>query len=387
MSRAYEVRDVQTLLGKLADEGVIDPQKIGATGGSYGGGMSLQLGSLKDRVELPNHELIPWESPLGKPMKIAATAPEYPWSDLSQALIPNGSSLDYVANDPYRGILGNHRFGVEKNNWNGSLYAAGQRSSGTTAPKVNPNRTSPRGTTSTSKAAPTTVNCWPSSRKNSSSTTARITRASRSLRRRRSWRTAGTMTCSPSTKPSRYYNKVRASYPNQPMKLFYLDLGHNPRSATTPSTGDLAKLAAAQNEWFGYYVKGEGSEPAGAHGSVTAIASFCPQTAGGSGVEYKAANWASLAPGEIHFSSAPEQTIVSPATAPANAFTSGTVCTHAGVRQQPLGGGVRAAGGPGERLHDRRLLDGDRGILHARRPTTRWRHACMTSTNRPKPSS
>ena len=97
MSRAYEVRDVQTLLGKLADEGVIDPQQIGANGGSYGGGMSLQLGALKDRIELPNHELIPWESPLGKPMKIAATAPEYPWTDLAQALQPNGSNLDYVA--------------------------------------------------------------------------------------------------------------------------------------------------------------------------------------------------------------------------------------------------------------------------------------------------
>ena len=34
-----------------------------------------------------------------------------------------------------------------------------------------------------------------------------------------------------------YYNKVRATYPNQPMELFYLDLGHNPRSASTPSTG------------------------------------------------------------------------------------------------------------------------------------------------------
>ena len=30
----------------------------------------------------------------------------------------------------------------------------------------------------------------------------------------------------------KYYNKVRAAYPNQPMQLFYLDLGHNPRSAT-----------------------------------------------------------------------------------------------------------------------------------------------------------
>ncbi len=41
-------------------------------------------------------------------MKIAATAPEYPWTDIAQALQPNGSSLDYVANAPYNGILGNH---------------------------------------------------------------------------------------------------------------------------------------------------------------------------------------------------------------------------------------------------------------------------------------
>jgi cephalosporin-C deacetylase-like acetyl esterase len=68
LSRRYEVRDVQTLLGKLADEGDINPQEIGATGGSYGGGMSLELGSLKDRVELTNGELIPWQSPGGKAM-------------------------------------------------------------------------------------------------------------------------------------------------------------------------------------------------------------------------------------------------------------------------------------------------------------------------------
>ncbi len=46
------------------------------------------------------------------------------------------------------------------------------------------------------------------------------------------------------------------------MKLFDLDLGHNPRSATTASTSDVAKLQAAQNEWFKHYVKGESAEPA-----------------------------------------------------------------------------------------------------------------------------
>ena len=121
LSRRYEVRDAQTLLGKLADEGVINPQQIGANGGSYGGGMSLELGSLKDRVELENGSLIPWESPGGKPMKIAATAAEFPWTDIAQALQPNGSTLDYVANAPYSGMHGDHRFGIEKASWNAAV--------------------------------------------------------------------------------------------------------------------------------------------------------------------------------------------------------------------------------------------------------------------------
>ena len=169
---------MQTLLGKLADEGVIDPQRIGATGGSYGGGMSLQLGALKDRVELPNGELIPWESPGGKPMKIAATAPEFPWTDLAQALMPNGSDLDYVADSPYaadeRGPpLRDRKEQLERHAVPRRqlvrllLDRRGQRS------EANLHR---RGTTSTSPAVRTTASRWRSSRKNSFPTTAPTTR-------------------------------------------------------------------------------------------------------------------------------------------------------------------------------------------------------------------
>ena len=129
MHNAYEVRDAQYLLGQLADDGVIDPQKIGATGGSYGGGMSIALGALRNRVQLPNGTLAPWTSPLGKPMTIAATVPQFTWSDLATALNPNGSSLDYVVDAPYLG--GGHRFGIQKQNWNNSLFLAGRRSAST----------------------------------------------------------------------------------------------------------------------------------------------------------------------------------------------------------------------------------------------------------------
>src|SRR5205823_4595471 len=114
MHGAYEVRDAQYLLGRLADDGAIDGQKIGAAGGSYGGAMALALGALRNRTQLSGGSLVPWTSPGGKPMQIAATTREFAWSDLDSALTPNGSTLDYVANAPYRGKLGDRRIGVQK---------------------------------------------------------------------------------------------------------------------------------------------------------------------------------------------------------------------------------------------------------------------------------
>jgi Acetyl xylan esterase (AXE1) len=328
MSRKYEVRDVQTLLGKLADEGVINGQEIGATGGSYGGGMSLQLGSLKDRVEMLNGELVPWTSPEGKPMKIAATAPEYPWSDISTALQPNGSSIDYVANDPYNGINHEFRDGIEKNNWNSSLYVAGQLI-GYYGPEGEPESNLTAWHNFNIKGGPYDGEPLAIQQEEQlpfhSAYYTPLNEAPAPTIMENGWNDD----LFPVDETVRYYNKVRATYPNQAIKLFDMDLGHNPRSASTNSTSDLAKLAAAQNKWFKFFVRGEGSEPSEAQGGATAITSTCPQTAGGAGAEFDAPNWASLSPGEINLKGAAEQTIASPATAPSNAFTSGTVCTTA----------------------------------------------------------
>jgi predicted dienelactone hydrolase len=98
MHNAFEVRDVQYLLGKLADQGgatgLIDPQRIGATGGSYGGGMALQLGALKDRVQLPDGSLIQWLSPSGKGLGPARGTPQLRWSGHAPALLPNPTGVD-----------------------------------------------------------------------------------------------------------------------------------------------------------------------------------------------------------------------------------------------------------------------------------------------------
>ncbi len=326
LSRRYEVRDAQTLLGKLADEGVINPQEIGANGGSYGGGMSLELGSLKDRVELENGELIPWTSPEGKPMKIAATAAEYPWTDIAEALQPNGSTLDYVENSPYKGILGNHEYGIEKNNWNASLYGAGQVL-GYYGPPGDPEANITEWHNFNITGGPYNGKALAIQQEeqlpNHSAYYTNLEEAPSPALMENGWNDD----LFPVDETVKYYNKVRAAYPHAAMKLFDMDLGHNPRSASTVSTTDVGKLQAAQNEWFAHYVRGEGSEPSGAQGGATAIASFCPQSAGGSGVEFKAANWASLTAGELDVAGAAEQTIQAPGTASANAFTSGTVCT------------------------------------------------------------
>jgi predicted acyl esterase len=90
----YEARDTQHLLGLLADQGIARPRGIGVTGISYGGGQSMELAMLRDRIRRPGGRLVPWESPDGKPMAIRAAYPRWPWSDLIDALLPNGRFLD-----------------------------------------------------------------------------------------------------------------------------------------------------------------------------------------------------------------------------------------------------------------------------------------------------
>ena len=349
ISRKYEVRDAQYLLGLLAEEGLINPQEIGATGGSYGGGMSAQLGSMNNRVEMLNGELVPWTTKSGTPMKISATAPEYPWTDLAQALEPNGSWLDYVTDAPYSGMLGNHEFGVEKRFWNEELYLAGA-ALGYYAP--------------TSLDEPEANNTeW----YNFNQTGGPYNGKALAVQQEEQLPNHGAYYTNLSVPPAPaimengwnddlfpvnqsvdYYNEVRAAYPNQPIELFDFDLGHNPRSASTPSASDDAKLTTAQNEWFKYFVKGEGSEPANAHGGVTAISSHCPATTATNGTEYKAANWASLAPGEINLQGAAEQTIAAPGIAPKTAFTSGTVCTTEAAGENASAATYKLAPAPSE---------------------------------------
>ncbi|HEX5979530.1 MAG TPA: CocE/NonD family hydrolase [Thermoleophilaceae bacterium] len=108
----WEARDVQHLLGLLADQRVSDPAALGVTGISYGGGQSIELAYLRDRIRREDNSFAAWRSPAGRSMAIRAAYPRWPWSDLVESLTPNGREGD----DP---------LGIMKESWVTALLGAG----------------------------------------------------------------------------------------------------------------------------------------------------------------------------------------------------------------------------------------------------------------------
>ncbi|MDQ3740863.1 MAG: CocE/NonD family hydrolase, partial [Actinomycetota bacterium] len=86
----YEVRDVQTLAGILVDQDIARADAIGASGISYGGGMSTMLAFLKDRIRLTDGTYAPWRSPNGVPLSIKAAWPRWLWTNGESIFLRNG---------------------------------------------------------------------------------------------------------------------------------------------------------------------------------------------------------------------------------------------------------------------------------------------------------
>ena len=142
-SRRYEINDYQYLVGLLADhdaarraEGAaplfdINPRKVAAVGGSYGGGFSWL--AITDPM---------WKSPASKtPVKLAAAVPKYGWTDLVESLVPSGHYEDWkksssgglassiAPTDPAKAPSRNP-IGVEKQSIVTGLYASGNLRNG-----------------------------------------------------------------------------------------------------------------------------------------------------------------------------------------------------------------------------------------------------------------
>jgi hypothetical protein len=131
----WEVRDTQHLMGMLVDDGLADPRALGVTGVSYGGGQSLELAALRDKIRDTAGNRAPWRSPAGRPLRLAASWPRWPWSDLAASLLPNGRFRD----DRVRSIgATQHPIGVEKFSWATGLLFLAQTEAFMAAPNEDP---------------------------------------------------------------------------------------------------------------------------------------------------------------------------------------------------------------------------------------------------------
>ena len=306
----YEVHDAQYAAGLLADQGLIDPQRIGATGPSYGGGVSLALATLRDRVMNPNGTLSPWVSPGGKPMQIAAGAPVIPWSDLVYSLLPNGRTLDSEVTSPTADLS---PIGVDKQSFVAGLYALGV-TSGYYSPALTDseadlttwfgliNAGEPYDSNPAAKLIVTEIARYHSSYYLLDGAYGTAKQAPSPLLIANGF----SDDLFPVDEAIRYVNLEHSLYPSDPVATFAWDGGH-PRGQNKPA--DNALLAARISVFFEHYVKGTGEQPPL---GATALTESCPASARSAG-PYSASSWSALHPGEVDYANFVSQTVTSTA--------------------------------------------------------------------------
>jgi predicted acyl esterase len=308
----YEARDTQYLLGLLADEGITKPQAIGVTGISYGGGQSIELAMLKDKIRKPDGTLVPWRSPDGKPMAIRAAYPRWPWSDLIDALLPNGRFLDtQVA--PFKQSL--NPVGVPIQSYISGLYALGNATGYYCggAPASSPCTNADANITQNLAYVQAGQPLSPPAKAALNNTyefhsgyaIGFLSNHSRPapLLIQNGW----TDDLFPPEHALRMYNLVRSRYGAKfPVSLQFGDLGHSRGSNKAATNLYLQDQGAG---FFAHYLKG-GLGKAPAPGSVTAFTETCPSSTPDGG-PFKAASWPAIQKGHFTFGAPATKTFTS----------------------------------------------------------------------------
>lgn len=336
MDTRYEVRDAQYFAGLLADQGVIDPKKIATVGASYGGGKSMALAALRNRIMTPDGSLAPWKSPAGKDLEIAVAAPIVPWTDFAYALVPNGTTLDYTALSPY-----GEKFGVMKAAIINMLFGAGDNFSGDNGP-VKPTwdivgwremmmAGEPYGDGANAATAALMLS---EMTKHHSSYYIDDSVAPAPMIIAEGF----TDDLFPVDEAVRFYNKAKTRHPDSTVGLLFADIGHpraplaGPNAQGRPEDQEMGFEIV--EEWFSHYLKGQGAKPAAGIKIKTQV---CPYQVP-SGGPYEAASWAALAPGEIRLSDPTARVIEATGALPSVASRFTTLfdgCTQIPVTEEP----------------------------------------------------
>lgn len=115
----HEVKDTQYLIGRLVDGSLLNvsakakASKVGVAGVSYGGGHTWML----SRKNV-------WRSPAGTRIKLAAAVPIIGWTDLMEAIIPNGRLRDDTVDLPDPELRIAQTRGVAKKSYINLFYTA-----------------------------------------------------------------------------------------------------------------------------------------------------------------------------------------------------------------------------------------------------------------------
>ena len=320
----YEVRDTQYLVGRLVDEGVADPARIGVTGDSYGGGQTTMLAALRNRTMLPDGSLVPWRSPAGTPLTIAAAAPVIPWTDVVYAIAPNGRTLSYTITPP--GVNADP-VGVEKASFANGVYASATTSTGPGQPTGEPpvigrpmGYLAPPGTDPEADVTKWLARAGagePYDDAVARETVDMLTRhhsaywIDSSVAPPPLYIASGfTDDLFPVDEVLRFASRTRSLHPKVPLTVLLADLGHQ-RAANKPQ--DRGRLIAGIHAWFDRYLRGAPRTP---FRGVTALTQTCPREALPGG-PFRAASFAQLARAEVRFASGTPQTVQSTGGDPA----------------------------------------------------------------------
>lgn len=311
MDVRYEVRDAQYLMGTLADQQntsgtrLIDPLRIGATGGSYGGGMSMALAALKDRVMLPDGSLAPWRSPAGQRMRLAAAAPEIPWTDMAYALLPTGRDLDYATDDRRQPSLG-----VLKASFAANIWSYGAQTTRYAVPATDPGADmlswfariaagEPYENDPLSQRMLTELQQYHSSYfLDHSQAPAPLLIAS-----------GFTDDLFPVDEALRFAQRTKQQFPSAFVGLDFLDFGHQ---RAQNRAADTNRLADRQRAFMTYFLLGKGGTPDPA---VRVMTQLCGTNA--PAPLYRATTWPELQRGEVRLVDSGTQAITSPGSAEA----------------------------------------------------------------------
>jgi hypothetical protein len=299
----FEIRDVQHLAGLLADQGIVDPRRVGVHGGSYGGGVSMALGLLRDRIMDTDGSLKPWTSPKGRPMRIAAVAPYIPWSDLVYSLLPNGRYLDYLVPKERESF---EPFGFMKESFVSGLYASGEASGFYAPPGGDPDADLRRWYPRVNAGDP--YDGEPMAQ----DIAEKIYRFKSNIAIPRDRQPAPLFVANgwtddlfPVDEALRLYNAINAEHPQTPFAMMHLDFGHQRGSN---KADDVVRYQRHVVAWMERYVKGDADAPTLA--GVETLTQTCPKDAP-SGGPFSAPSWAELHPGEVRLDDAAGGTVTS----------------------------------------------------------------------------